>query len=610
MHSADEAQETSLSVPAAGSLATFHAVLPPVGFVEVTTLPTASTATHSDADGQDTASRVFVPSIVARVHAVAPPVGFVELSRCPELSTATHSEIEGQERVRTLLRKPVLGSMLADVQVVLESPGLVEVRTFPALSAATHRVVDGHETLSIALGWSTSKPVVAFHADGPPLGVVDVSRLPCRSPATHSEVLGHEMPDRTAYALPTEGNGSICATVHELDVLAGLLEVTALPCWSTAAHRVVVGQEMWLSAVEVSTGVTVQAEVPPVGFEEATTFPALSPPTHSDDAGHEIALNALVPMLLVTHALDPPVGFVAVTTLPALSTAAHKLDVGQDSAVMAEAGALSICPCCVQSDALPLGLEVVQPLRPAVATQKLADAHETALMIVPEVAPRCALVHVAVVGLAELQTFPDPSPATQREVEGQEIDQNTLPGSTVDDVQVEAPAAGLVELITFPLASTATHSDDAGAQETAWMKLCPGRNDSFQALAPPVGSVEVSIAPLLLNATQSEAEAHDTALKKPLATGVVCQADVPPVGFVEVTTSPAPSTATQSDVEGHETPRIGCASGCRSIWLGADQASGESASASPGASATMPELQTVRPNAQSQRGRLAARRPG
>jgi hypothetical protein len=40
---------------------TVHADAPPVGFLEVTTLPALSTATHKDADGHDTPMSDVVP---------------------------------------------------------------------------------------------------------------------------------------------------------------------------------------------------------------------------------------------------------------------------------------------------------------------------------------------------------------------------------------------------------------------------------------------------------------------------------------------------------------------------------------------------------------------
>lgn len=67
------------------------------GFVEVTTRPESSIATHRVAVGHDTSGREWVPSTFVTVHAPAPPVGFVEVTTSPTSSTATQSEAEGHE---------------------------------------------------------------------------------------------------------------------------------------------------------------------------------------------------------------------------------------------------------------------------------------------------------------------------------------------------------------------------------------------------------------------------------------------------------------------------------------------------------------------------------
>jgi hypothetical protein len=61
------------------------------------TFPFLSTATHSDTDGHETPDKSVVPIGVGVDHAVLPPVGFVDLSTSSELSTATHSEADGHE---------------------------------------------------------------------------------------------------------------------------------------------------------------------------------------------------------------------------------------------------------------------------------------------------------------------------------------------------------------------------------------------------------------------------------------------------------------------------------------------------------------------------------
>src|ERR1039458_6786392 len=129
------------------------------------------------------------------VHAVAPPVGAVETSALPAASTATQSAVDGHETPRTstapalsVLFCVMLVSTWAAVQAAAPPVGSCEVITLPAASTATHRTVDGHETLVSSLLPSTS---ARLHASGPPAGSVDQRTPPPRSTATHSAVDGH-----------------------------------------------------------------------------------------------------------------------------------------------------------------------------------------------------------------------------------------------------------------------------------------------------------------------------------------------------------------------------------------------------------------------------------
>jgi len=75
---------------------------------------------------------------------------------------------------------------------------------------------------------------------------------------------------------------------------------------------------------------------------------------------------------------------------------------------------------------------------------------------------------------------------------------------------------------------------------------------NVQALAPPVGSLEVTTsrpeAP-----THHDVDRQDT-LESPAPTLLVVHAAAPPVGFVEVITLPELSTTTHSVADGQETP--------------------------------------------------------
>jgi hypothetical protein len=82
-HSVVDGQATA-EIPLLGStLAAVQAAAPPVGLVDVTTLPAASPATHSVVDGQETAASCCELSTVAAVQTPAPPVGLLEATTVP-----------------------------------------------------------------------------------------------------------------------------------------------------------------------------------------------------------------------------------------------------------------------------------------------------------------------------------------------------------------------------------------------------------------------------------------------------------------------------------------------------------------------------------------------
>src|SRR5947208_734775 len=83
------------------TLATLQAPAPPVGLVELTTLPPLSTATQSDVDGHEMPLIPLLPSTLVTVQAPAPPVGLVEVTTLPTLSTATQSDVDGHETPRS-----------------------------------------------------------------------------------------------------------------------------------------------------------------------------------------------------------------------------------------------------------------------------------------------------------------------------------------------------------------------------------------------------------------------------------------------------------------------------------------------------------------------------
>jgi hypothetical protein len=112
------------------------------GFVEVTTLPLSSTATHSDAEGQETAKMVWLPSTWVIVHVGDAAVGFVEVTTLPESSVATHSDVDGHETPLSVVPRSTALTFHLDAPPA----GSLEVMTSPWLSTATQNVADGHET--------------------------------------------------------------------------------------------------------------------------------------------------------------------------------------------------------------------------------------------------------------------------------------------------------------------------------------------------------------------------------------------------------------------------------------------------------------------------------
>jgi hypothetical protein len=76
---------------------------------------------------------------------------------------------------------------------------------------------------------------------------------------------------------------------------------------------------------------------------------------------------------------------------------------------------------------------------------------------------------------------------------------------------------------------------------------------TVQAVAPPVGWLEVTTLPLLSTATQRPLLGQDTPVRWE-RTGVTIQAAAPPLGLLEVTTLPVKSTATQRPLLGQDTP--------------------------------------------------------
>jgi hypothetical protein len=200
-----------------------HAPAPPVGSVEMRSLPTAAhseieahetpseaepdipfqellpargsvvhkmagsvsdPATHRDEEGQETDHIAGLPGALPSDHASAPPVGFIEVASSPKIPTPTHSEAPGHD---------IPQRSVAARSVTVHAPeppvGLVEV-TMPSVEPATQKEVEGQE-----IAWIVPAPgtLVALHAPAPLAGLVDTT-TPSVPPATQREVEGQEIP--------------------------------------------------------------------------------------------------------------------------------------------------------------------------------------------------------------------------------------------------------------------------------------------------------------------------------------------------------------------------------------------------------------------------------
>jgi hypothetical protein len=171
-----------------------HAAEPPVGFVDVSTRLSESTATHSDTDPQDRPVNSFESTGVT-VHAASPPVDVTtsQLPGPPPGPNATHSEGDGHEA-------PTSETMpLTCTGFHVEEPpvGLVEVKIAPSLGFAPGLVApnakhsDGEAHATPSREKPSGLTLLAFHAAAPPVGSVELSTFPAPSIATHSDTDGH-----------------------------------------------------------------------------------------------------------------------------------------------------------------------------------------------------------------------------------------------------------------------------------------------------------------------------------------------------------------------------------------------------------------------------------
>src|SRR5450756_1420219 len=127
------------------TLVTVQAPAPPVGLLEVTTLPAKSTATQRPLLGQDTPRRTLEPSTWVTVQAAAPPVGLLEVTTLALPSTATQRPLLGQDTRRRLMPSTRTGAAHVSGGALASATGLTSVDPAAKRTAqnTTHRRFTG-----------------------------------------------------------------------------------------------------------------------------------------------------------------------------------------------------------------------------------------------------------------------------------------------------------------------------------------------------------------------------------------------------------------------------------------------------------------------------------
>lgn len=115
-------QEMAVRAPVAGSSVTVQVPGPPLGLADARTRPEAlrlalepPTATHRCSSGHEMPATIIRPSIPLTVHAPAPPVGCVDVMTLPFWSTATQSDGSAQETPLTAVDGSTGMTVHADV---------------------------------------------------------------------------------------------------------------------------------------------------------------------------------------------------------------------------------------------------------------------------------------------------------------------------------------------------------------------------------------------------------------------------------------------------------------------------------------------------------------
>ena len=126
---------------------------------------------------------------------------------------------------------------------------------------------------------------------------------------------------------------------------------------------------------------------------------------------------------------------------------------------------------------------------------------------------------------------PSPPTSAQSEVEAQEAPKSAfryggpsssaggLNGIRFSKCQALAPPVGSVEVVTSPLSSTATQFETLG-QETPVICTEPPAFASFHVPPPPAGFVVVRMLPVMLPTAQSALETQEAPSRSPAPAGV------------------------------------------------------------------------------------------
>lgn len=144
---------------------TAHALAPPVGLLELRTVPASSVTKHREACEHRTAPRLREPSMSAVDHARAPPVGFVETAMLPPTPVATHVVVDGQ----VTLPSPATVGRTVRVQAAAPAVGSVDVYTVEP-PTATHSDGDGHATALGPFKIGGMPMIAVVHVRAPPDG--------------------------------------------------------------------------------------------------------------------------------------------------------------------------------------------------------------------------------------------------------------------------------------------------------------------------------------------------------------------------------------------------------------------------------------------------------